>query len=137
VSNEPVRRYSRSFPNAGEMREFISELKKAGAKRESIQLFSSLTCLSASDRLRCNISRMMMTDVAGGDDNILVGGLLFDEKQAIMELERCRLNTRMKEIGHGLLNIHERWHARRALRQMFMEARDSGDQKLEVMEWPS
>ena len=54
--------------------------------------------------------------------NVLNDGLLTDEHEALVELDMKGLPVHVREIAHGLFNVHERWYLMRELRRLFKDS---------------
>jgi hypothetical protein len=54
--------------------------------------------------------------------DVLTDGLLPDEHAALVELDMKGLPAQLREIAHGLFNVHERWHLMRELRRLFKDS---------------
>jgi hypothetical protein len=55
-------------------------------------------------------------------DNVLTDGLASDERALLSQLDSV-LPQDLREIAHGLLNVHERWVMARAVAKSFRLAK--------------
>jgi hypothetical protein len=91
-------------------------------------LFGSLASYPPPLRLAFNLKKFLGCTVLHEVTNILSEGLTDDERSALLELDQAGLSIRIREIAHGLLNVHERWTLYRKLSKMFREARVHKDE---------
>ena len=87
---------------------FLQEAKKA-LSNGPFKLFERLARLPPARRLAVNLKSML--DLAAKQDisDVLREGLDKQEQHALTELQVKNLTPRLREIGHGLLCIDERF----------------------------
>ena len=116
---------SKSFPSTAEMGELLDELEKNHVSKQTYQLFHSLASWAPCLRLSINIKNLLGEAVLHDIENVLHEGLQPVERRAIAEVENLGLPVRIREVAHGMLNIHERWIVKRALNQAMKKAKQS------------
>lgn len=120
---DPVKQWSESFPSRGELKTFRAVLRSAPIAKSAYRLFSALSSYSPPLRLAMNLRKFLGLSVLHEISNILADGVTEEERKALLELDRAGLSVRMREVAHGLLNIHERWVMQRRMVKIFREAR--------------
>lgn len=123
MSAVPERQYCRSFPNAGEIQEFLKVLRTLRTSAQTKELFVRLASYPPELRLAMNLKTFLGMNALHEVKNILSDGLTDIERKALVELDSSRASVRIREIAAGLLNVHEKWIAIRALGKSFREAR--------------
>ena len=115
----PTRVFSREQITTEDICEFGMELTAKHIHRDIRELFLKLASKPAAKRMLVNIITVsqLLSDNAVLD--VLHNGLTLSERQALISLEDAKVSPRNLEIAHGLLNIHTRWCAVRAVRKQF------------------
>jgi len=126
----PERQYSRSFPNTGEIKEFLAALSHAGVSKATIGFFESLASLPPDKRLAWSLICFLKMNANHEVKDILADGLNKEEKKALIELDSAGLPVRIRELGHGIIGVHEKYILIRSLGKSFREARANKTQYL-------
>lgn len=74
-------------------------------------------------RLKTNLESTLGRMAQGEVKSVLTDALAPAERRALVELDLKQLPTEMREIAHGLLNIHERWLVMKSMRRSFDQTR--------------
>jgi len=119
----PERVWARSFPDAVSIERLLAELLKRDFKSEWTVLHE-LASMSPEVRLAVNLKRVLALNIKHPVDNILVDGLTHEERTMLSRLDSA-LTQDLREIAHGLLNVHERWIMARAVAKCFRQAKAS------------
>lgn len=115
--------YCRSFPNAGEIKELLRMIETREISEITKEFFRMLASLPPEQRLAINLKTLLSLNAIRPVENILVDGLSERERKALVELDSSGVPIRIREIGHGLVNLHEKWKTMRSLGKSFREAR--------------
>ena len=118
-----MRQWSKSFPTCAELKAFREALRTARVSDFTRMIFISLSSYPPPLRLAMNLKKFLGLSVLHEISNILADGVTEDERRALLELDRAGLSVHMREIAHGLFNIHERWLLQRRMAKVFREAR--------------
>ncbi len=87
---------------------FVQETKKA-LPEGSFRLFERLAKLPPARRLAVNLKCLLDLMAKREVTNILRDGLTDQERNALIDLQVKNMTPRIREIGHGLLCIDERF----------------------------
>jgi hypothetical protein len=104
--------------------EFLRALEQHRVSAHTRTLFERLASRPPALRLAVNIRSLMGETVVRDVENILAEGLDPEERRALMEIDAKGLPIALREIAHGLLSVHERWLAWKALSRPIREARE-------------
>lgn len=115
VAGVPERLWSRSFPAKVAIKNLLSECEKYKISGATQELIYARACMPADLRLAKNMRLFLGLTVLHEVKNVLVEGLLTDERAALSELDSSGMPTGLREVAHGLFNIHERWIVLKAL----------------------
>ena len=116
---------SKSFPSKEEMGELLDELERSNVSKQTYQLFRNLASWVPHLRLSINIKNLLGEAVLHDVNDVLVDGLQPVERRSLLEIDSLGLPVRIREVAHGMLNIHERWIVKRALNQAMKKAKES------------
>lgn len=119
----PDRQWSRSCPSEAELTEFFEELSKRKVSPETFDVMRSLASCRPDIRLAINLKVFLKLTITGEVTNILNEGLTRRERAALIELDMGNFSIPMREIAHGLLNVHERWMLLKSLSAAFRQAK--------------
>jgi len=111
----PEKMYANSLASLGKLKELAIEMKRKGLSTKTRRLFERLASYPPPLRLAINIKTFMGETVVRKVEDILQHGITPDERAALVELDSSRMPAHLKEVAHGLLNLHERWIVKRAL----------------------
>lgn len=122
----PEHIFSKSLPSTDELLELLRELERRHASPATRELFRVLASYPPDLRLGINVKRFLGELVLKPNvDDILIDGLRPVEKKALEELDQLGMPLRLREVGHGLLGIHERYLVKRALSKAARDAKES------------
>jgi len=119
----PERTYARSTPTPAEIAELLNALHAAGTRDSTVQLFRRLGEFPPRVRLAVNIKNFMGETIRRDVNNVLLEGLQPWERGALFDVQTSGVSVHLREVAHGLLNVHERWLVKRALSKPMLEAR--------------
>jgi hypothetical protein len=105
-----------------EMKTLLAEMERRECSGRSYELMDRLARLPPVARLSYNLHVYLAEAARHEVDNILSGGLTPVEKAALAEMDARNLSIGAKETAHGLLNVHERWMLKRAMKTKYEEA---------------
>lgn len=111
----PQKMYSNSLASLGKLKELVLEMKRRGLSTKTRRLFERLASHPPPLRLAINIKTFMGETVVRRVEDILQHGITPAERSALIELDSSNMPRHLREVAHGLLNLHERWIVRRAL----------------------
>lgn len=118
----PERVWAKSFPVAEEIGRLLDEMQRRRLAKEWIYLLHELGTMSADVRLAVNLKRLLALNLKHPVDNVLTDGLMPEERTLLSQLDSV-LPQDLREIAHGLLNVHERWVVARAMAKSFRLAK--------------
>ena len=118
----PERMWAKSFPDAEEIERLLSELRRRRFAQDWIAMLHELGTMSADVRLAVNLKRLLALNLKHPIDNVLTDGLTHEERMLLSNLDSV-LPQDLREIAHGLLNVHERWVVARAMAKHFRQAK--------------
>lgn len=121
-STSPERVWAKSFPAAEEIERLLVELQRRRFAQEWITMLYDLGTMSADVRLAVNLKRLLALNLKHPVDNVLTDGLTNEERRLLSQLDSA-LPQDLREIAHGLLNVHERWVMARAMAKCFRLAK--------------
>jgi len=124
MSQIPDREFARSWPTPTEVQELLDALRALGVRDETVQLYKRLGEYPPSARLAVNVRNFLGRTITREVSDVLAQGLKPNEMTALVDIQRVGLSTHLREIAHGLLNIHERWIVKRALAKSFRQAKE-------------
>ena len=114
-----------------ELRELGQELREHEVSARTRLLLAKLASYPPNVRLVINMKAVIGRMKDGPIYSVLRDGLSDIERAALVELDILGLSTKAREIAHGLLNVHERWVAIKALRNLFAAAVNAESEYLE------
>ena len=112
----------RAYATAEELAELGAACRNCGVSEQTRLLLARLASYPPPVRLAINLKTIIGLMIRGPLYNVLKEGLLPEEYIALAELDLCCLPPRMREIAHGLFNVHERWRTMVAARSLFKAA---------------
>lgn len=112
----PTSQYSDAYAPVEDLRALGKECQKRRISEQTRLLLGRLASYPPNVRLNVNLKSLVGLMVNGPIYDILTDGLTAAEHAALAELDTKGLTSRSREMAHGLLNIHERWVAMKALR---------------------
>ncbi len=121
----PDRVQSEMAPDTATLARMGRSLREHEVSRETRLLFGKKACQPPPLRLKGNLAVVMGQLLQGPVHKVLPDALTPDEHRALYELDIKKLPVKVREVAHGLLNIHERWCLLRAFSKTFGIARDS------------
>jgi uncharacterized protein YjgD (DUF1641 family) len=121
-STPPERVWAKSFPVAEEIERLLAEMQRRRFAQDWITMLQELGTMSADVRLAVNLKRLLALNLKHPVDNILTDGLTNEERMMLLNLDSV-LPQDLREIAHGLLNVHERWVMARAVAKYFRLAK--------------
>jgi len=121
---------SEECPDKEKLRQFVTEMKKAGVSGRVQDLFLRRAAYPPDLRLAINLKVMLGQMVVREIDDLLHDGLLPEEYAALVEIQAKSLPRPMLEVGHGLLDVHNRGLLLRAVSKLFRRAKQAKDAKL-------
>ena len=113
-----------------DLSELGQELREHGVSERTRLLLAHLAGYPPNVRLVVNLKATVGLLVNGPVYSVLRDGLTDAERAALVELDMRGLSTKAREVAHGLLNVHERWVAIKALRSLFRDAAAAKDEFL-------
>lgn len=119
----PDRVWCRSYPTITEIQELIAVLPQCKLSEASVRVFRVLAGQPPDRRLAINLKSFLGLCMQHEIKNVLNEGLNDKERRALSELDASNLPVRLREVAHGLLNVHERWCMLKGLAKPFQEAR--------------
>ena len=114
-----------------ELRELGTACRELGVSERTRLLLATLASYPPSLRLSLNLKTVSGLLLRSRGSDVLRDGLLPEEYAALAELDKRGMPRKLLEVAHGLLNVHERWHAMRSLGRFFRVARKVDDEYLE------
>ena len=127
----PERQWCRSFPSAESIGQLLKECEKHKISDTTVVLLRRLAARKPRLRLAVNLHMCLSAAIDKDLDNILVDGLWEDERRALIELDTSAVPPPLREVAHGLLNVHERWVLWRSLARSFRTAEAAKDHLLD------
>lgn len=118
----PERVWAKSFPVAEDIERLLTEMQRRRLAKEWVVMLHELGTMSADVRLAVNLKRLLALNLKHNVDNVLTDGLASDERALLSQLDSV-LPQDLREIAHGLLNVHERWVMARAVAKSFRLAK--------------
>lgn len=125
--DQPEKMWCRSFPKEADIRELLSEAASKGVSAESLRILRRMAGLNPMTRLMHNLSVLLALCQQSEIRDILSQGLDVDERRALMELDSKDLTVPLREVAHGLFNVHERWIVLKSIARLVREAAASAD----------
>ena len=122
MATEPERQWCRSFPAASDIRELLKECERHEISDTAVDLLRRLAAHKPRVRLFVNLSVCLGLAADADVDNILLDGLCMEERRVLIELDTSSIPPPLREVAHGLLNVHERWLLWRAMGKSFRTA---------------
>lgn len=114
--------FSRLFAPPEDLAELCSATAGAGLSEKTCRLFTERASLRPHVRLAKSLD-MMLSQALEADWERVEDCLSEEERRALDELDRSSLPLRIKEIGHGVLDVHCRWQLMKSVGRLFREAR--------------
>lgn len=111
----PQKMYSNSLASLGRLREMVLVMRQLEISAKTRRLFERMASYPPPIRLAINIKTFMGETAVHEVDDILRHGITPAERAALIELDSSRMPVHLREVAHGLLNLHERWIVKRAL----------------------
>jgi len=129
----PERQFSFSLPSADRLAEFSDFVES----RESLsfrtkELLVSRARSAPADRLEINLSVVLRVLSSADVESVLEDGLTSDEQAALWEIQVSDAPPWVREVAHGMLNVHERWVMKRAFGKTFRAARAAAERRSPV-----
>lgn len=121
-NTSPERVWAKSFPVAEDIERLLVELQRRHFTQDWIGMLHELGTMSADVRLAVNLKRLLALNLKHPVDNVLTDGLTQEERLMLLNLDSV-LPQDLREIAHGLLNVHERWVMARAVAKYFRLAK--------------
>ena len=121
--------WAKSYPNGADIDGLLAEMEKHKLPPSSIEYLHDLGTMSAEVRLAVNLKQLLALALKHHIDNILSDGLTPQERKLLGHVDGA-LSVPLREIAHGLLNVHERWVLARALAKSFREAKAAKNSQL-------
>ena len=121
-AQEPAKVWSQTAISKEEVVKLGKTLRDSGVSTRTRILLAKLANMPPPIRLSVNLKTLMNLMIKERVRNVLTEGLTPDEHSALVELDVRGLPSTMREVAHGLLNVHERWQAMKALGRMFRES---------------
>jgi hypothetical protein len=126
--DQPEKMWCRSFTPAAELRQLLKEAVEHGVSDESMIVLRRVAAMRPLARLMRNIKVMLTLCEQSDIVDILNQGLAVEERHALIELDSCGLSIPMREVAHGLFNVHERWIVLKSIARLTREAAASADE---------
>ena len=117
-------------PTKDRLQQFEAALRKAGVSSRSFDLFMRRAAYPPDLRLAINLKIMLGQVVIKEIDDLLRDGLLAEEYAALVEIQLKGLPPAMLEVGHGLLDVHNRGLLLRSVSKLFRRAKRAKDERL-------
>lgn len=111
----PQKMYSNSLTSVSKLKELVLEMKRIGISAKTRRLFERMASYAPPLRLAINIKTFMGETAVREVEDILQHGITPAERAALVELDSSQMPVHLREVAHGLLNLHERWIVRKAL----------------------
>lgn len=111
----PHKMYSNSLASQGKLKELVLAMRHIGISTKTRCLFERMASYSPPLRLAINIKTFMGETIVREVEDILQHGITPAERAALIELDSSKLPIYLREVAHGLLNLHERWIVKKAL----------------------
>lgn len=123
----PVDESLRGMANATteELQQLAAACREFGVSPESKLILARMASYPPPLRLAINLRTTIALMMDKPVRDVLHEGLLPEEYAVLAELDMRALPSRIREIAHGLFNVHERWCLLKPLRQLFRPARDA------------
>jgi hypothetical protein len=107
--------YSNSLASLRKLKALALAMKHIGISTKTRRLFERMASYPPPLRLAINIKTFMGETAVREVEDILRHGITPAERAALVELDSSKLPVHLREVAHGLLNLHERWIVKRAL----------------------
>jgi hypothetical protein len=106
-------------------------MRERNIAADVIKLFTRLAVYPPGIRLAVNLKVLIGLLIHNPNmQNVLIDGLTEHERVALTTLDATGLPVRMREVAHGLINVHERWLLMKQLRPAFIQAWNSVEERL-------
>ena len=121
---------SDEYPSKARLKRFAEALKSANVSGQTRSLFMRRAEYPPDLRLAINLKVMLGRMVTREIDDLLRDGLMPDEYEALVEIQVKGLPREMLEVGHGLLDVHNRGLLLRSVSKLFRCAKRARDERL-------
>lgn len=128
--DQPEKMWCRSFPSADDIRALLREAQAHNVSPMAMQMLRWLAGMSPLRRLMHNLNVLLALCDHHEIRDILNQGLAPDERATLIELDSCELPVAMREVAHGLFNVHERWSTLKAIAKPMREALAFADERV-------
>jgi hypothetical protein len=128
---QPDHVMSRSFPTKEMIQQLFSAMARAKVSARTQNLMRSMAEHPPRLRLVINLKMFLTVFELRAETNILIGGLSDKERQALCELDSANLPVPLREVAHGLLNVHERWKLQKNILQSMKQAEAAADHRVD------
>jgi hypothetical protein len=105
-----------------ELKQLAAACREFGISAESKLVLARMASYPPPLRLAINLRTVIALMMDKSVRDVLHEGLLPEEYAVLVELDMRALPSRVREIAHGLFNVHERWCLLKRLRQLFRPA---------------
>lgn len=124
LQSPPIDDSLRGMANATteELQQLAAACREFGVSPESKLLLARMASYPPPLRLAINLRTTVALMMEKAVRDVLHEGLLPEEYAVLAELDMRALPPRIREIAHGLFNVHERWRLLKPLRQLFRPA---------------
>lgn len=128
--DQPEKMWCRSCPAADEIRALLHEAQNKHVSPMAMQMLRWLAGMTPLHRLMHNLNVLIAMCDHHEVRDILNHGLAPDERATLIELDSCGLPVAMREVAHGLFNVHERWSTLKAIAKPVREALAFADERV-------
>lgn len=113
-----------------ELKQLAAACREFGISAESKLILARMASYPPPLRLAINLRTVIALMMNKPVRDVLHEGLLPEEYAVLVELDMRALPSRIREIAHGLFNVHERWCMLKSLRRLFRFAWDAREHYL-------
>ena len=133
----PERVWAKEVPEIQDMAELLHEASRLGIPKNELLLLETLSMCTPVVRLALNLTRFLELTAQKEIKTVLEDGLTVEEKALLCALDSVGLPIPLREVAHGLLNVHARWKVLQTLKKPFGEARRNKSKRLGaiLLEW--